>query len=334
VLLATLFAPLPARLSYDAQMRFPAPWDRTLRIVTTVAIAAMLAGAALLVFLTASIEAPFATVMVAGIAATIAIAFALAPRGYALEPGHLRIERPLRAIEIPLASIRAAWTLPDDAFRGALRVAGSGGLFGYYGRFWSKRLGAFRLYATRRTGLVVVDTAADRFVLSPEPPERFLDVLLSRAPSASRAPSDAPPRPRPMPRSMKLWLAALVALVPIAVAAILAAIWAFSPVAARVEGGEIHVARKLARTVVIPVADVRRVERVAPQYVRRLRRVGGTSAGAVRYGHFRSPELGDVQLYAWRSDGYVLLDTDDARILVTPDDPDAFVAQVRAAISR
>jgi hypothetical protein len=315
-------------------MRFPAPWDRTLRIVTAVAIAAMLAGAALLVLLAASIEAPFAAVMVAGIAATMAIAFALAPRGYALQPGSLRIERPLRAIEIPLASIRGAWTLPDGGLRGALRVAGSGGLFGYYGRFWSKGLGAFRLYATRRTGLVVVDTAEERFVLSPEPPERFLDVLLSRAPSASRAPSDAPPRPRQMPRNVKVWLVALVALVPIAVATIFAAIWAFSPVAAQVEGGEVRIERKLAPAVVIPVVEVRRVERVAPQYVRRLRRVGGTAAGAVRYGHFRSPELGDVQLYAWRSDGYVLLDTDEARILVTPDDPDAFVAQVRAGISR
>src|SRR5512133_913460 len=187
------------------------------------------------------------------------------------------------------------------------------------------------LYATRRTGLVVVDTATDRFVLSPEPPERFLDVLFSRAPSASRAPSDAPLPARPMPRGVKIGLAAVIALVPVAVAGTAGAIWTFSPVAARVEGGEIRIARKLAPAVVIPVAEVRRVEPIAPQYARR---VAGTAVpGGVRYGHFRSPELGDVQLYAWRSDAYVLLDTEGARIVVTPDDPEAFVAAVRAALS-
>jgi hypothetical protein len=315
-------------------MRFPAPWDRTLRIVTTAAIAALLAAVALLLFLAATAALPFATVIAAGIAATVAIAFALAPRGYALEPGHLRIERPLRPIEIPLASILAAWTLPDGALRGTVRVAGSGGLFGYYGRFWSKRLGAFRLYARRRAGLVVVDTATERFVLSPEPPERFLEVLLSRSPSASLAHADAPPPPRPMPRSAKRWLGALVALVPIAVAAIIGAAWAFSPVAARVEGGEIRIARRLAPEVVIPVAEVRRVERMAPQYAQRLRRVAGTATRSVRYGHFRSPELGDVQLYAWRRDAYVLVDTDRTRYVVTPDAPEAFVAAVRAGLSR
>jgi hypothetical protein len=322
-------------MAYHAAMRFLARWDRTLRIATTVAVVAMLAGAALLLRLAATTDAPAATAVAlcfAGVCAlTLGLAFSLAPSGYSVEAGRLRIERPLRPIEVPLASIRAARALPDGELRGAIRVAGSGGLFGYYGRFWSRRLGAFRLYATRRTGLIVVDTSTDRFVLSPEPPERFLDVLLSRAPSASRASSDAPLQARVMPRGVKVGLAALVALVPLAVVGPLGAIWAFSPVDARVGGGEIRIARKLAPAVVIRVAEVRRVDPIAPQYGRRLWRVAGTAVpGGVRYGHFRSPELGDVQLYAWRSDAYVLLETDDARIVVTPDDPEAFVAAVRA----
>jgi hypothetical protein len=320
-------------------MRFSAPWDRTLRIATLIAVVAMIAGVALLLRQAAIADLPFAKVMALALAGAFAlmlgVSFALAPNGYSVEAARLRIERPLRAIEVPLASIRSAGALPDDAFRGARRVIGSGGLFGYYGRFWSRRLGAFRLYATRRTGLVFVDTATDRFVLSPEPAERFLDVLLSHAPSASRAPSDATLPARPMPRRVKLGLAALVALVPIAIAATAGAVWAFAPVAARVEDGEIRIARNLAPAVIIPVAEVRRMEPIPPRYARRLRRVAGTALpGGVRYGLFRSPELGDVQLYAWRSDAYVLLDTERARIVVTPDDPEAFVAAVRGAGAR
>jgi uncharacterized membrane protein len=320
-------------------MRFSAPWDRKLRIATTVVAAAMTVGAALLLRLAATTETPFASAMavalVAAFVLTLGLSFALAPGGYSIDAGRLWIERPLRAVEVPLASIRAAGALPSEALRGWVKVAGSGGLFGYYGRFWSRRLGSFRLYATRRTGLVFVDTAAERFVLSPEPPERFLEVLFSRATSASRALPGAPLPARPTPRGVKVGLALLFALVPVLVGGIAAGIWAFSPCAVRVERGEIRIERKLAPDVVIPVSGVRRVEQVPPQRGRRLWRVAGTSVpGGVRYGHFRSPELGDVQLYAWRSDAYVLLDAEDGRVVVTPDDPEAFVSAVREGLRR
>jgi hypothetical protein len=320
-------------------MRFRAPWDRTLRVTTSVVACAAAIGAVLLLRLAATTEIPLATTagiaLASAIGATFALAWALAPGGYAVEAGRLRIDRPLRPIEIPLASIRAAAALPDGALSGSARIAGSGGLFGYYGRFWSRRLGAFRLYATRRTGLVAVDTDRERFVLSPEPPARFLEVLLSRAPSAARAISAASLAPRPLPRGAKLGLAALVLLVPLAAGGIMGAVWAFSPVAARVDPGEIRIERRLAPDVVISVADVRRVEPVSSRDGCGLGRVAGTSIpGGVRYGHFRSSALGDVQLFAWRSDAFVLVDTDERRVVLTPDDPGAFVAAVRAGTRR
>jgi hypothetical protein len=301
--------------------------------VTTISTAAMGVGAVILLRLAARTESPLASpvgiLLAALLAATLLATFALAPSGYAIAAGHLRIERPLRAIDVPLASIRAAAALPDG-LAGSVRVAGSAGLFGYYGRFWSRRLGAFRLYATRRTGLVVVDTAAERFVLSPEPQERFLEAVLARAPSAAHTVAGTPLAARPFSRSTKLLLAALVVLVPVAIAVAMTAIWAYAPVAARVEEGRILIERRLAPAVVIPVADVRGVEPVPLAHGARLRRVAGTAVpGGVRYGHFRSTELGDVQLYAWRWDAYVLLDLGDARVVLTPDDPAAFVAAVR-----
>jgi Bacterial PH domain len=318
-------------------MRFAAPWDRMLRIATTVSVLVLAAVVAVPIGLaTAGVIPPALGLFIACVPAlTLGIAFAFSPRGYAIEAGRLRIERPLRAIEVPLASIRAAGALPDDAFRGAMRVAGSGGLFGYYGRFWSRRLGAFRLYATRRTGLVLVDTATDRFVLAPEPPDRFLDVLFAHAASASRALPDALPPVRPLPRRVKVGLAALLAVLPLVFVVTFALAWAWSPVAARVDADAIRIERRLAPEAVIPLADVRSVEPMAPEYARRLWRVSGASAsGGARYGHFRSRELGDVQLYAWHPGAYVLLETGSGRVVLTPDDRDAFVAAVRTALRR
>jgi hypothetical protein len=51
--------------------------------------------------------------------------------------------------------------------------------------------------------------------------------------------------------------------------------------------------------------------------------------GAVRYGRFGSRELGPFRLYAWRYGPYVLLETDEGRVLITPDDPERFVVEVR-----
>jgi PH (Pleckstrin Homology) domain-containing protein len=177
-------------------MRFSAPWDGTLRVVTGLSVVAMLglaaaaiSGAALLppdLQRTAPIPALALAVVLAAAAATIGLSWALAPQGFTILGDRLRIERPLRPIDVPLREIRAACALPDGFLAGSIRVLGSGGLFGYYGRFWKRRFGSYRMYATRRTGLVLVE-AGDRFVLSPEPADRFLEALLSRAPAAARA---------------------------------------------------------------------------------------------------------------------------------------------------
>lgn len=317
-------------------MRFPARWDRTLRLVTTATSAAAGVGALLLLRLAATTDAPLAAtvgiLLATLLLGTILVAFLLSPRGYTVDAGRLRIVTVLRDIEVPFGAIRAAVALPDGAFAGSIRVAGSAGLFGYYGRFWSRSLGAYRLYATRRTGLVLVDTATDRFLLSPEPPDRFVEVLVARAPAAGRAISATPLSARPLSRATKVGLGAVVVLLPVVVAVVVGLVWAYEPVGARIDGGEIRIERKLAPAVVIPLAEVHRALALATPDGCALRRVVGTAVpGGVRYGQFRSAELGDVQLYAWRWDRYVLVETDDGRVVLTPEDPAAFLAAVAAA---
>lgn len=319
-------------------MRFEAPWDRTLWLTTRGAVVVLLGAGVVVVCLAVGLDgaipAPAVALVLAAIAATIGFAWALAPKGYSIEGSRLRVERPLRPIDVPLREIRAASALPEGLLAGSLRIAGSGGLFGYYGRFWSRRFGSYRMYATRRTGLVLVE-AADRFVLSPEPADRFLDALRARAPGAAHAIPEASLERLPMPRAVKVGLAVVVMLLPVVLGGVFLGAWAFSPASARVEGGEIRIERNLAPAVVIPLADVRRAEPLHPAYAHRLRRVAGTAVpGGVAYGHFRSVELGDVQLYAWRGDAYVLVDTAVRRVVLTPEDPDAFLAAVRAGTGR
>jgi hypothetical protein len=203
-------------------MRFEARWDGTLRAATAAITLVLSAAAVAVLWLGLRTGDPGAAI-VAAIAASVLVAILLLPRawaptGYVLEGNAVKVLRRVGPIEIPLSRLRAAG--PIGRLRRAFRLGGSGGLFGFYGRYWSRPLGAFRLHATRLDGLVQLDTPEERFVLSPDPADRFLDEVLARAPGAARVPPDGPHARHPIPR--RTWL--LFALPLVAAAVIVAAI--------------------------------------------------------------------------------------------------------------
>lgn len=105
----------------------------------------------------------------------LALCWALSPRGYRLDAHGLTVLRRLaRGVHVPWAQLEAVEPLRPEHFTGVSRTFGVGGLFGYYGRFHSRGLGAFRLYATRQRPTVLVRTARGALVLTPDEPERFL----------------------------------------------------------------------------------------------------------------------------------------------------------------
>jgi hypothetical protein len=316
--------------------RFEAPWDRQLLLGSAILGSVMAALAAGVLALGLALSRgdlellwPFLVGPVL-IALVVAGAWLLAPRGFAIEGRDLVVLRPIRPVRIPLQEIRAVEPLPPEAVAFALRVGGNGGMFGYYGQFWNRRLGSFRMYATRRSGLVRVGTGREVFVLSPGDPEAFVDALLARAPGARRGASDGPAASmRPAARRVLRALGIGMAGVALLVGVLFAGIWGFAPVAAEVAGRSVWVERRWASAVEIPLAGIHSAEVMAPQHGRRWARTGGTAMGPIRYGRFASRELGPFRLFAWRLGPYVLLETDQGRVVLTPDEPERFVATIR-----
>ena len=160
---------------------FTAPWDQKLTLITVVTSALLLAAAVLSTWagLTkAPAGAGRAVILLGGAVALTAfiLGLLLAPRGYTIADGRLTIDRLVRSIEIPLSSIENVERLPADHLAGSWRTLGSGGFFGYYGRFRNETLGSYRMYATRGDGYVLV-RAALPYVLTPDSPERFIETL-------------------------------------------------------------------------------------------------------------------------------------------------------------
>jgi hypothetical protein len=94
------------------------------------------------------------------------ISLVLNPTQYTVRDGLLLIERPIGAIEIRLSDIIAAKEITRLPY---IRVFGIGGLFGYYGLYWSKETGTVRMYGRNRRHPILLDLrSARRTVLMPD----------------------------------------------------------------------------------------------------------------------------------------------------------------------
>lgn len=150
-----------------------APLDRTARAVT--AVTAVILGVAMLAMFAVAPTVP-AVLLSLGYLLIGAVSWALAPAGYDLQAGALVVRRNAWR-EVRLA-VTGTEDFPDPERLG-IRLMGSGGMFGYYGRFRRGDLGSFRAYLTTRDDAHVVALATDAglVAVSPADPATFRAAL-------------------------------------------------------------------------------------------------------------------------------------------------------------
>src|SRR5271168_3685493 len=164
-------------------MSFPASFDRTTRIISTVVCLGLLA----VIFAVHNIILTSLSVFV------ILLCFAYSPRAYSLEDGTIVVSRRLAgSARIALQDVHAARRATPDDFLGCIRLGGSGGLFGYYGLFSTTKLGRSTWYVTDRSNSVVVITAAKTVLVSPDDPDGFLSTLRTYVPISPPSASFSP----------------------------------------------------------------------------------------------------------------------------------------------
>ncbi len=97
-------------------------------------------------------------------------------RGYALTADAVLVYRLLWTTRLPMTGLASARFEPD-AMRGSVRTFGNGGLFSFSGRFRNKALGPYRAYVTDPRRTVILRFTERTVVISPSPPEGFVDDL-------------------------------------------------------------------------------------------------------------------------------------------------------------
>ncbi len=85
--------------------------------------------------------------------------------------------------------------------------------------------------------------------------------------------------------------------------------------------------RRVAGSIVIPMASIRSIEKLPPESMAGSVRTLGSSGAFGYYGRFRNAVLGDYRMYATRNDGFVLVRGERPYVL-TPDSPDALIESV------
>ena len=161
-------------------MTYRAPWDTAVKFVTAGVVCLLSVMAvwywlreAFPLWLKIAVTVLFLFILIA--------AWMYRPVKYVVDEGNLVIERPVRSKIISLRSIVSIRRVKNAELGTLIRMWGSGGLFGYYGKFRSTRMGRMTLYATNRANRVLIETDdGDLILISPEHPERFINDLAVR----------------------------------------------------------------------------------------------------------------------------------------------------------
>jgi len=130
-----------------AVAEFSAPWSRSLRLLTTIAVVLLLT-VALAGLLLGPRQSLVGRVTLVGVPLAVLLGgLVFMVRGYVLTESGIEIQRLGWSTALPFAGLAAVSGEPQG-LRGSLRLFGNGGLFAISGWFWNRRIGRFRAYAT------------------------------------------------------------------------------------------------------------------------------------------------------------------------------------------
>jgi len=121
----------------------------------------------------------------------ILVSYVYSPRGYTITDRSILVRRLAGQARIALDDIREVRRATPDDFRAAIRLWGSGGLFGYYGLFSSAKLGKSTWYVTHKNNRVLVITGSKTALFSPDDVDGFLNAIRATA-AVPSAPTQSP----------------------------------------------------------------------------------------------------------------------------------------------
>lgn len=156
------------------QVEFSAPWSRSLRLLTAVAVIVLVSVALAILLIAPRLPPPVRVALVGAPLLVLLLALLFMVRGYIVTESQIEVRRLGWRTILPLAGLVAVTGEPEG-MRGSLRLLGNGGLFAICGWFWNRRIGRYRAYATdpERAVLLRYRDGA-KVVLTPHDVQHFI----------------------------------------------------------------------------------------------------------------------------------------------------------------
>lgn len=101
--------------------------------------------------------------------AILGFCYFISPQSYNIENGFLTIIRYAGNKKIKLSDIVEIRTIIDGELTNIIRTFAVGGLFGYYGKYYSSKSGKITFYATQKRNKVFILTKqGDKIIITPD----------------------------------------------------------------------------------------------------------------------------------------------------------------------
>ncbi len=156
--------------------RFGARWSVLVRIVTAFVIVMTVVAVGVLLHEAGASGRDWLVPVAFVPAAILCVAVVYAPLGYAVDSMGIIVHRMGPNVYILHEQIAEMREINAREVGFEIRIFGSGGFFGFFGWFYSGRLGWFRAYATNRKDLVLLSLHdGGKVVLSPYPSNVFIE---------------------------------------------------------------------------------------------------------------------------------------------------------------
>src|SRR5580693_3113029 len=125
---------------------------------------------------------PMAPVLIIGL--LIAMYF-LKPLSVIVDNNSITIERKMKPVTIPFTEIKTIRQLQKEEMAGAIRTFGNGGVYGYTGLYYNKKMGSMTWYCTQRKNYVLIEKAdGKKLIVTPDNAEDMMQYLHTINPSA------------------------------------------------------------------------------------------------------------------------------------------------------
>ena len=162
----------------------PFIWDKTLWVMTFACFALWIGLSGWFLFQILTTEGNDAALLGSLILVnviflpTILACEGLAPQRLEIGADAIVILRRYKSIVLERENIKSIEPLTKRDMRGAIRTCGVGGLFGYFGHYYSNKLGSFKLFATSFENLYLIKLWSGKTIVlscaEPDKMDKFL----------------------------------------------------------------------------------------------------------------------------------------------------------------